>query len=131
MAFKLIIAAFASIVLVSYTMDINTVKKMDGTSPLQSTPKEAFMLNCGTCHHPTRDLTGPSIYGVRSRWKDRNLLYKYVRNSQEVIKTNAYAKALFIKWNKTVMTPFPKLTNKDIDVIFDYVDGEAKKKGLL
>jgi hypothetical protein len=29
------------------------------------------------------------------------------------------------------MTPFPKLKDADIEAIFNYVDGEAKKKGLM
>jgi cytochrome c551/c552 len=97
----------------------------------QTDGKQMFILNCGTCHHPTRDLTGPSIYNVRSRWKNKKLLYEYVRNSQAVIKKDAYAKALFLKWNKVIMTPIPKVTDADIDKIFDYVDGEAKRKGLI
>lgn len=107
------------------------VVKNENNNRLQTDGKQLFMSNCVTCHHPTRDLTGPSIYGVRNRWKNKKLLYEYVKNSTAVIKKDAYAKQLFEKWNKTVMTPFPKLTNAEIDAIFDYVDGEAKKKGLL
>ena len=29
------------------------------------------------------------------------------------------------------MTPFPLLSNAQIDAVFDYIDGEAKKKGLM
>ena len=68
---------------------------------------------------------------MKSRWKNKKLLYAYTRNSTEVIKKDAYAKALFEKWNKVVMTPFPKLKDADIEAIFNYVDGEAKKKGLM
>ncbi len=97
----------------------------------QTDAKQLFILNCGTCHHPTRDLTGPSIYNVRIRWKNKKLLYQYVRNSQTVIKKDPYAKALFLKWNKVIMTPIPKITDGEIDKILDFVDGEAKKKGLM
>lgn len=93
--------------------------------------KQLFMGNCGACHHPTRDLTGPHFYGVKARWKNKKLLYDYVRNSTAVIKKDGYAKQLFEKWNKTVMTSFPKLKDAEIEAIFTYVDGEAKKKGLL
>ena len=105
--------------------------KRKGSNSFQTTGKEIFLANCTSCHHATRDLLGPTIYGVRSRWKDKNLLYKYVRNAQEVAKKDPYAKALFKKWNGTVMTAFPKLTNAEIESIFDYVDAEAKKKGLM
>lgn len=121
--------AVLSFILVLFSAFI--VVKNENNNRLQTDGKQLFMSNCVTCHHPTRDLTGPSIYGVRNRWKNKKLLYEYVKNSTVVIKKDAYAKRLFEKWNKTVMTPFPKLTNAEIDAIFDYVDGEAKKKGLL
>jgi cytochrome c551/c552 len=93
--------------------------------------KQLFLLQCASCHHATRDLIGPSIYAVKSRWTNKNLLYQYIRNSSEVIKKDAYAKNLFFKWNKTVMTPFPKITNAEIELILNYVDSEAKRKGLM
>ncbi len=98
---------------------------------IQADGKQLFMGNCGACHHPTKDLTGPHFYGVKARWKNKKLLYDYVRNSTAVIKKDAYAKQVFEKWNKTIMTSFPKLTNLEIDAIFNYVDDAAKKKGLL
>jgi mono/diheme cytochrome c family protein len=98
---------------------------------LQLDGKQLFLLQCASCHHATRDLIGPSIYAVRSRWPNKNLLYQYIRNSSEVIKKDPYAKNLFIKWNKTVMTPFPKITNAEIELILNYVDSEAKRKGLM
>jgi mono/diheme cytochrome c family protein len=95
-----------------------------------SAGKQLFMSNCASCHHVTRDLTGPAMYGVRSRWKDQKLLREFVRNSTAVIKKDKYAKELYEKWNKTQMNLFPKLTDAEIDSIFDYVDAEAKKKGI-
>ena len=92
--------------------------------------KQLFMSNCATCHHVTKDLTGPAMYGVRSRWKDQKLLHEFVRNSTAVIKKDRYAKELYEKWNKTQMNLFPKLTDAEIESIFDYADAEAKKKGM-
>jgi mono/diheme cytochrome c family protein len=48
--------------------------------------KQLFMMNCATCHHPTRNSIESSIYDVKSRWKNKKLLYAYTRNSTEVIK---------------------------------------------
>ncbi len=95
---------------------------------LQPDGKQLFLLQCASCHHATRDLIGPSIYAVRSRWTNKNLLYQYIRNSNEVIKKDAYAKKLFIKWNKTVMTPFPKITNAEIELILNYVIVKPSEK---
>jgi cytochrome c551/c552 len=124
---------FFSIIIVLFSFKSTTKVAEETTEAYtkQIDGKQLFMANCGACHHVTRNLTGPSFYGVRSRWKNKKLLYAYIRNSTEVIKKDAYAKALFEKWNKVVMTSFPKLKDAEIDAIFNYVDEEAKKKGLL
>ncbi len=93
--------------------------------------KQLFMMYCASCHHATRDLTGPSFYNIGSRWKNKKLLYQFIKNSQEVIKKDAYSKALFEKWNKVIMPANPDLKDADITKILDYVDTEAKKKGLM
>jgi cytochrome c2 len=88
--------------------------------------KQLFMQNCTSCHHVTRNLTGPAIYGVRSRWKNKQLLYDFVRNPMAVIKKDKYAKEVYEKWNKLQMNAFPQLKDAEIESIFDYVDAEAK-----
>ena len=82
--------------------------------------EQLFKINCSQCHQKTRDFTGPALAGVTSRWKDQSLLYSFIRNSQEVIAKDQYAKALFEKWNHTLMQPFPSLADEDIKAILDY-----------
>ena len=72
------------------------------------------------CHLPNKDFAGPALAGVEKRWKDKQLLYAYIRNSQEVIAKDKYAAELFKKWNEAVMLPFPDLTNAEIDAILEY-----------
>ncbi|HSN61587.1 MAG TPA: c-type cytochrome, partial [Ferruginibacter sp.] len=76
--------------------------------PAGSTEKETslsgeqlFKINCSQCHMPDKDFIAPSMAGVESRWKDKALLYAFVKNSQEVIQRDQYAKDLFIKWKQT------------------------------
>ena len=126
--FTLITMGVASVATTS-TKDVLAVSIASKDLPPDG--KEIYLNKCASCHHPTRDLTGPHFYNVRARWKDKNLLYKFVRNSKPIIKKDAYAKKLFEKWYKSVMTPFPLLSNAQIDAVFDYIDGEAKKKGLM
>jgi mono/diheme cytochrome c family protein len=82
--------------------------------------EQLFKINCSQCHQPTQNSTGPALKAATDRWKDKALLYEYVKNSQSVIAKDPYAKALFAKWNGTVMQPFPQLSNDDIDAIFEY-----------
>jgi hypothetical protein len=35
---------------------------------------------------------------------------------------DAYATALYEKWNKTAMTAYPTLTNEEIDLMLNYVE---------
>ena len=86
--------------------------------------RQLFSINCASCHAVHKDLTGPALYGVTQRWSDKDLLYRYIKNSQEVIAENEYAKALFIKYNKTPMNPFPQLTDEQITAILDYVESQ-------
>ena len=107
-------------------------KKFDTAAP-EALPASVsgeilFKRNCSQCHLPTKDFIGPSLAGVEGRWKSQELLYKFIKNSQEVIKTDPYAKELFIKWKELPMLPYPNLTNADIDAILAYSNEASMTK---
>ena len=81
-----------------------------------------FKANCASCHKPNEKYVGPALQGVANRWESRELLYAFVRNSQEIISRNAYAKKLYDEYNQSPMLPYPNLTDKDIDDILNYCD---------
>ena len=55
-------------------------------------------------------------------------IHDWVHNSAKVIQSgDPYAVSLFNEFNKTQMTPFPQLSDKDIDAILDYVKSAAGK----
>ena len=83
---------------------------------------ELFRVNCSQCHRPNKDFVAPALKDVRQRWSDQEKLYRFIRNSQEVIKEDAYARELFKKWNSAYMQPFPDLTDEQIKAILDYAD---------
>ena len=91
--------------------------------------EQLFKINCSQCHMANKDFVGPSLVGVESRWKDRQLLYAYVKNSQDVIQRDEYAKNLFLKFKQVPMLPFPNLTETEVDAIFKYCNdmGAASK----
>ena len=99
------------------------------TASSNQTPdgKQLFTVNCTACHTVKKDLVGPALAGVENRWQDKTLLHQFIHNSQQVIAKDAYAKSLFEKYNHTVMTPFPNLSDADIDAILDYIKTEAAK----
>jgi mono/diheme cytochrome c family protein len=82
--------------------------------------KELFNTLCAACHKLDAKSTGPALRGVADK-HDRAWIYKWVRNSSEMIKAgDPVAVKLFAENNNAVMTPFPQLTDADIDNILAY-----------
>jgi cytochrome c2 len=79
-----------------------------------------FKSNCASCHRVAENYVGPALQGVESRWENKELLYDFVRNSQDVIGRNAYAKKLFEEYKQSPMLPYPHLKDEDIQSILDY-----------
>ena len=90
-------------------------KKIDG--------EMLFINNCANCHKPDKDYTGPALQGSLKRWQnDKKAMYTFIRNPQKSIEQNSYAKQIFKKWNGTLMTAFPNLSDEEIDKIIAYCD---------
>ena len=81
-----------------------------------------FKANCASCHKPNEKYVGPALQGVANRWESKELLYEFIRNSQEVISRNAYAKKLYEEYKQSPMLPYPNLKDKDIDDILRYCE---------
>ena len=88
----------------------------------QANGQALFSQNCASCHAVHKNLTGPALAGVEGRWGDKKKLYAWIKNSQAFLKTgDKYANELYLQYNKTQMTPFPSLTDPEIDAILAYV----------
>ena len=82
--------------------------------------KELFNSQCAACHKLDAKMTGPALRGISSRLTNE-WLYKWIRNSQEMIKSgDAEAVRVSAEYNGSVMTAFPQLSNADIDNIIAY-----------
>jgi mono/diheme cytochrome c family protein len=111
-------AAFALIL----TLAFATAQAQPADQALYDKGEKLFKGNCGSCHKPDKDLTGPALKGARARWEGKGDIYAWVKNSTDYLKTgNAYANDLFAKWNKSVMTA-QAITNEEIDAILYYAD---------
>ena len=87
--------------------------------------KEIFNANCAACHKLDSKATGPALRGVEAKY-DKEWLYKWVKNSGELIKSgDAQAVKVFEENNKVAMTAFPQLSNEDIDNIIAYTSEPA------
>jgi mono/diheme cytochrome c family protein len=82
--------------------------------------KAIFNANCAACHKLDDKMTGPALRGVAEKY-DKEWLYKWVKNSADLIKSgDAQAVKVFEENNKVAMTAFPQLSNEDIDNIIAY-----------
>lgn len=87
--------------------------------------EKLFKANCGSCHKPDKDMTGPAVAGARERWEGKGDLHLWIKDSQGYIKSgNAHAKQVFEDHNKIVMPPQP-LSNEEIDQVLYYADNFA------
>jgi mono/diheme cytochrome c family protein len=84
--------------------------------------KELFNAQCAACHKLDAKMTGPMLRGVSAKY-DKEWLYKWIKNSQALIKSgDAQANAVWTLFKPSVMTSFPQLSNGDIDNIIAYTD---------
>jgi cytochrome c2 len=85
--------------------------------------KKLFINNCVQCHNVTKDRIGPALAGVMNRWNNDTVrIYKFIRNSQQSIDDgDPRAIEVYEKWNKTMMTPMPHLSDGEINQILEYI----------
>ena len=93
---------------------VNTIALEEG--------KTIFYGRCASCHMVNKEMTGPALRGVESRWPDKKKLYAFIRNSEEIIKTDTYAHSLWMQYNQTPMNKHPDLTDTQIMHIVDYIN---------
>ncbi|HZE83440.1 MAG TPA: c-type cytochrome [Puia sp.] len=96
---------------------------LSGNSLYAQDGKALFQTNCASCHNPVKIIVGPALKGVTERVKDKTLLHSWIKNNNKVLASgNPYFNALFNQFNKSPMTPFPGLTDAEIDAILKYVE---------
>jgi len=86
-----------------------------------------FKANCTACHAYDRQVIGPALKEVESRWASRDLLKKFILNSQAVIKSgDKYSVELYAKYNNTVM-PNHNFSDAELEDLLAYLkEGPAK-----
>jgi hypothetical protein len=65
---------------------------------------------------------GPDLAHI-SKMRDRKWLYEFTRNNQKVLASgDQLAHCVYEQWNKTPMNLFPELTDKDLDILYGYIE---------
>lgn len=92
-------------------------------NPISSKGEKIFKQNCASCHAINKDVAGPALAGVLNRgsWvQDKKNIYAWIHNPLNFMSKNAYTQGLKAKYG-VMMTPFPNLSEKEIDEILDYI----------
>ena len=86
--------------------------------------RQLFMANCASCHIIGKNFVGPLLCGFEERgpWGERENVYQWIKNPQEFMKMNEYAKELREVYSGNMMMSFPNLTNEEIDEIINYIN---------
>ena len=99
--------------------------------------KAIFNQNCAACHSLDRKMTGPALRNVEQRLADdegldREWLYAWIRNSPAMIKSgDAYANKIYADYNQAAMTPFPTLSDDDLNNLLAYTAAEPEQPAAV
>lgn len=84
---------------------------------------------CSSCHSAHQEIYGPMLGSITKKRKTEWLI-PFIQNSQAVIKSgDAYAQALFEKYEHQIMPPFKELSADDIQAILYYLELESIQPG--
>lgn len=88
--------------------------------------EKLFKANCTACHTLDKQLVGPALGGVVERLKteqnlDETWLHSWIKDNKALRASgDKYANEVYEKFNKSEMTPFPNLSEQDINDILEY-----------
>ena len=108
--FQTSLASLLLVLLVSFS---NNVLAQDGEA--------LFKATCASCHKPNADMTGPALKGARDREPSKDWVYKWVYNTNEMVVSDPYAKAMKEKYG-SIMTAQNHLKKEEIKAILDWAD---------
>ncbi|WP_430405331.1 hypothetical protein [Fluviicola sp.] len=110
--------------------------------PIDDYPKDMklrgellYWSKCFTCHMASRDGTGTKLFRVRQKWTDGGAqggsIYQWVVDWSKATGSDPYAKEVS-NMKPTAMNTFPELKGRqrEMDAIFDYIDGELYEDEL-
>ncbi|MDY3547833.1 c-type cytochrome [Riemerella anatipestifer] len=103
-----------------------SVYSQDAASGDPKNGETLFKTNCAACHALDKQMVGPALGGVVDRLQTEqglgtDWLHKWIKDNKALRASgDKYANEVFEKFNKTEMTTFPGLSEKDIDDILAY-----------
>ncbi|MEN8123565.1 MAG: c-type cytochrome [Bacteroidota bacterium] len=118
--------------ILAYTDDKPTETTASTTSQAATDPKVAlgkklFQTNCVACHKLDKKLIGPPLKGISEK-RDKEWLHAWIKDNNALRASGDQdAIDIFNEYNGMPMTPYPQLTEDDIDAILAYTTvGDVK-----
>jgi hypothetical protein len=87
------------------------------SGPLTSGEK-LFQMNCASCHHPVKKMTGPAMVEIQ-KYRDKDWIYQFLTN-RESVKPDSLTLAYRQEAGDNVCLRFPGLTRMEINRILGY-----------
>ena len=115
---------------ISLILTIGLMPLLLSADAVMDAGKKLFKNNCAQCHAKNMKsvATGPALGGAEERWSEypQEDLYAWIRNSQAMVaKGHPRAVSVYNEYNKSVMQPFPNLTDENIASLLAYINGVA------
>lgn len=117
--------AIISFLFLSFLININSALAQDA--------EKLFKQNCAACHSLGKNkMVGPGLEGVATRVPSEEWLTKWIRNSQEVLKSgDAYAKKILAENNGVMMTTFTHLKDEEIAALIQLIKAPPVVEDVL
>ncbi|HEX6171412.1 MAG TPA: cytochrome c [Chitinophagaceae bacterium] len=108
----------------SQTSSLVFIDNVKSIPEVPASGKQLFMANCASCHIISKNFVGPSLCGFEERgpWGERENVYQWIKNPQQFMNKNEYAKELREIYSGNMMMSFPNLTNEEINEIINYIN---------
>ena len=92
--------------------------------------EQYFVANCAICHSTTQEaMEGPGLAGVTKRLT-RQQFKRWIQNPMKLLEEgDSNAHKLYNEYNKTVMPPFPDVTDKQVDAVIYFIEEKGQKTG--
>jgi len=84
--------------------------------------KAVFISKCASCHVMGRDLTGPNLDGVETRWENTDQIKVWIKNYNTAIKAGYKRAAEVVNLFQSSMTVFEgSITEPELDAVVKYI----------
>lgn len=93
----------------------------DLTEMKYADPPTVFKAKCATCHHPTKDGTGPALAGFMKNAPSEEWFKKFVRNEQGLLEAGDSLAIEIQKLKPTKGAHFQKLSDAELDELIEFL----------